>query len=64
MYKFSASMMCANPFKLESQIEILDKYTDYYHIDIMDGHFVPNITLSLDYVRLLKIGRASCRERV
>ncbi|MDP2814821.1 MAG: allose kinase [Erysipelotrichaceae bacterium] len=54
MYKFSASMMCANPFKLESQIEIIDKYTDYYHIDIMDGHFVPNITLSLDYVRQLK----------
>lgn len=54
MYKFSASMMCANPFKLESEIKVLDKCIDYYHIDIMDGHFVPNITLSVDYVRYLK----------
>lgn len=53
MIQFSVSMMCANPFKLESQIKVLDKKTDFYHIDIMDGHFVPNLTLSLDYVKNL-----------
>lgn len=54
MYKLSTSMMCANPFLLQSQIEVIDMKTDYYHIDIMDGHFVPNLTLSVDYVRYLK----------
>ena len=47
-------MMCADPFKLEKSIAIIDRNTDNYHIDIMDGHFVPNLTLSLDYVRSLK----------
>ena len=55
MYKFSTSMMCADPFKLDKTITVIDRNTDYYHIDIMDGHFVPNLTLSLDYVRFLKL---------
>jgi ribulose-phosphate 3-epimerase len=54
MFKFSTSMMCADPFELNKSIKIIDKQTDYYHLDIMDGHFVPNLSLSLDYVRYLK----------
>lgn len=54
MFKFSTSMMCADPFELDKTIKIIDKQTDYYHLDIMDGHFVPNLSLSLDYVRYLK----------
>ena len=54
MYKFSTSMMCADPFKLDKIIATIDRNTDTYHIDIMDGHFVPNLTLSLDYIRSLK----------
>lgn len=54
MYQFSTSMMCADPFELKKTIAIIDAHTDYYHIDIMDGHFVPNLTLSLDFVRSLK----------
>lgn len=53
MIQFSVSMMCANPFRLESQIKVLDEKTDFYHIDVMDGHFVPNLALSLDYVKNL-----------
>ena len=52
--KFSTSMMCANPFVLQTQIKMIDQHTDFYHIDIMDGHFVPNIALSVDYVEELK----------
>lgn len=54
MYKFSTSMMCANAFELETKFPIIDKYTDRYHMDIMDGHFVPNLALSIDFLRELK----------
>ncbi|EPH98356.1 D-allulose-6-phosphate 3-epimerase [Enterococcus faecalis 13-SD-W-01] len=32
--------------KFKEQIEFLNDHVDSYHIDIMDGHYVPNITLS------------------
>lgn len=54
LYKLSTSMMCANPFVLQAQIKVINLHTDFYHIDIMDGHFVPNIALSVDYVKELK----------
>ena len=55
MYKLSTSMMCADPFELGKSIATIDKQTDFYHIDIMDGHFVPNLSLSLDYIKSLKM---------
>ena len=54
MMTFSTSMMVANPFRLESDIQTIDTHTDMYHIDIMDGHYVPNIAQSLDFVSQLK----------
>ncbi len=51
---FSVSMITASKLDLRQEIEILDKYADYYHLDIMDGRYVPNITLSLDYVSSIK----------
>ncbi len=52
--KFSVSMITASKLDLRKEIQILDRYTDYYHLDIMDGSYVPNITLSLDYVKSVK----------
>lgn len=41
----SASLLSANFADLRTDIEILNNSaTDYYHIDIMDGVFVPNIS--------------------
>lgn len=34
---------------IRDQIAVLNKRADMYHFDIMDGHFVPNITLSPDF---------------
>lgn len=48
--KFSPSLMCMDFLKLREQAEILNTLCDCYHIDIMDGHFVKNITLSPDFV--------------
>jgi len=55
MVRLSPSLMCANYLHLEKDIKDLDKaQVDLYHIDIMDGHFVPNLSLNFDMIRSLK----------
>ena len=47
MNKVSPSVMCINTMELKEKIESLDKAGfDLYHMDIMDGHFVPNFCLN------------------
>lgn len=55
--EFSVSLMCMDFLDIKNQLEILNKRADMYHIDIMDGHFCKNITLSPDFIRAA--GRAS-----
>ena len=51
----SPSLMCVDLMNVQRDIEILDKVgVDYYHVDMMDNHFVPNITLSTDFIKALK----------
>ncbi|XMB72895.1 ribulose-phosphate 3-epimerase [Mycoplasmatota bacterium WC30] len=54
MKLFTTSMMCIDMFRLQDQIKIIEEYTDFYHIDIMDGHFVPNLSLSFDFITQLR----------
>lgn len=44
--EFSPSLMTMDLDKFKEQITFLNEHVDSYHIDIMDGHYVPNISLS------------------
>ena len=52
--KIAPSILSANFGKLNEEIREVEPYSDLIHVDIMDGHFVPNITIGPSVVGKIK----------
>jgi ribulose-phosphate 3-epimerase len=52
--QISPSILSADFARLADEIDAVSKSADWIHVDVMDNHFVPNLTLGLPVVRSLR----------
>ena len=53
--KISPSMMCMDFTDMKEEIKALEEAkVEFFHIDVMDGHFVPNLMLPNEIVKAIR----------
>jgi len=52
--KLAPSILSADFGRLNEEIASVEEFVDVIHVDVMDGHFVPNITLGAPVVKFIK----------
>ena len=53
MIQIAPSMLAADFLHLEKDVQLVNKYADLFHLDIMDGIFVPNISYGFPVVEAI-----------
>ena len=48
--QIAPSMLSADFLHLEEDVEMVNKYADLFHLDVMDGTFVPNISFGFPVI--------------
>lgn len=53
MIQIAPSLLSADFLHLEKDVEMVNQYADLFHLDIMDGTFVPNISFGFPVVEAI-----------
>ena len=53
MIQIAPSLLSADFLHLEKDVELVNEYADIFHLDVMDGTFVPNISFGFPVVEAI-----------
>lgn len=52
--RVAPSLLAADSARLAEEVQRLEGMVDLFHVDVMDGHFVPNLAMGIDVVEALR----------